>query len=140
MGAAAISVLAGARIVEMASAPMVNATRGLVAGTSVLFWSFRHLAHPTAGGGRVVAAPDTPGAVAVTTPLLWSLVFPSACMPWPGIYLGQADHLPIVGAVGFGELWVALGVWVLVFAAMARHVWRTVVVGPSEPPQELLRD
>jgi hypothetical protein len=35
---------------------------------------------------------------------------------------------------------VALGVWVLVIAAMARHVWRAVVVGPSVPPQELLRD
>lgn len=139
MGAAAISVLAGARIVEMASAPMVNATRGLVAGTSVLFWSFATwLIPPLVAAGwwrhrthRVPLRYD---------PTLWSLVFPLGMYAVAGIYLGQADHLPIVGAVGFGELWVALGVWVLVFAAMARHVWRTVVVGPSEPPQELLRD
>ena len=44
------------------------------------------------------------------------------------------------GRSDFGELWLALGVWVLVFAAMTRRVWRTVVVGPSQPPQELLRD
>ncbi|MBT2565459.1 hypothetical protein J7I84_02925 [Arthrobacter sp. ISL-85] len=36
----AISVLAGARIVEMAGARMVDATRGLVAGASVVFRSF----------------------------------------------------------------------------------------------------
>ena len=40
MGAMAISVVAGARIVEMEDAPMVNATRGLVAGLSVVCWSF----------------------------------------------------------------------------------------------------
>jgi tellurite resistance protein TehA-like permease len=40
MGAGAITVLAGARIVDMADAPMVHATRGLVAGASVAFWAF----------------------------------------------------------------------------------------------------
>jgi tellurite resistance protein TehA-like permease len=40
MGATAITVLAGARIVEMADAPMVTATRGLIAGASVMFWAF----------------------------------------------------------------------------------------------------
>jgi Molybdopterin oxidoreductase len=38
MGATAITVLAGARIVAMASAPAVDATRHLIAGSSVLFW------------------------------------------------------------------------------------------------------
>lgn len=40
MGAMAISVLAGARIVEMAGAPMVDVTPGLVADPSVVFWAF----------------------------------------------------------------------------------------------------
>ncbi|CCK63876.1 Conserved membrane protein of unknown function (part1) [Mycobacterium canettii CIPT 140070017] len=40
MGATAITVLAGERIVEMADTPIVIVTRGLVAGTSVAFWSF----------------------------------------------------------------------------------------------------
>jgi tellurite resistance protein TehA-like permease len=40
MGATAITVVAGARIVQMADAPMVDATRGLVAGVSVVFWAF----------------------------------------------------------------------------------------------------
>ena len=37
MGALAITVLAGARIVEMADAPMVGVTRGLIAGIAGAF-------------------------------------------------------------------------------------------------------
>jgi hypothetical protein len=44
-----------------------------------------------------------------------------------GIYLGRADHLPVVEAVGRTELWVALTVWLVVFVAMARHVVNTVI-------------
>lgn len=36
----AITVVAGARIVQMADAPMVQATRGLIAGTCVVFSAF----------------------------------------------------------------------------------------------------
>jgi hypothetical protein len=40
MGALAISILAGARIVEMADAPMILVTRHLIAGLAVVFWAF----------------------------------------------------------------------------------------------------
>ena len=65
MGAMAITVLAGARIVEMADAPMVDATRGLIAGLAVVFWALRHLAHPRPGRGGLVAArePTDPAAL-----------------------------------------------------------------------------
>jgi tellurite resistance protein TehA-like permease len=130
MGAAAITVLAGARIVEMASAPMVNATRGLVAGTSVVFWSFATwLIAPLVAAGwwrhRTHRVPLSYDAT------LWSMVFPLGMYAVAGIYLGQADHLPVVGTVGFAELWVALAVWVVVAAAMAAHLWRTVVVSDA---------
>jgi hypothetical protein len=45
-----------------------------------------------------------------------------------GIYLGKADRLPLVGMTGGVELWVALAAWTVVFLAMTRHVWQTVVV------------
>ena len=56
MGAMAITVLAGARIVEMADAPMVDATRGLIAGPRGGVLGLRDLARsrswsPRAGGG-----------------------------------------------------------------------------------------
>lgn len=123
MGATAITVVAGARIVEMADAPMVAATRGLVAGVSVVFWAFgswlippllaagvwRHVVH------RVPLRYE---------PTLWSIVFPLGMYSVSGSYLGQADHLPIVRGVGDTESWVALAAWLLTFAAMLRQLAR----------------
>jgi tellurite resistance protein TehA-like permease len=126
MGATAITVVAGARIVEMADAPMVVATRGLIAGTSVVFWAFgswlilpllaagwwRHVVH------RVPLRYE---------PTLWSVVFPLGMYGVAGQYLGAADHLPIVESVGRHETWVALAVWTVTFVAMLVHLARTLV-------------
>jgi tellurite resistance protein TehA-like permease len=110
MGATAITVVAGARIVEMANAPMVAATRGLVAGTSVVFWAF---------GSWLLAPLIAAGIwrhVVHRVPLryeaaLWSVVFPLGMYGVGGDYLGQADRLPIVEHIGEVESWVALAVW-----------------------------
>jgi tellurite resistance protein TehA-like permease len=121
MGATAITVVAGARIVQMADAPMVAATRGLAAGTSVVFWAFgswlipalvaagvwRHVVH------RVPLRYEAP---------LWSVVFPLGMYGVGSQYLGQAEHLPIVNAIGAGESWVTLAAWVLTFLAMGSHL------------------
>jgi tellurite resistance protein TehA-like permease len=129
MGACAITVLAGARIVEMADAPMVNATRGLVAGLSVVFWAFATWLIPplvAAGWWRH----RRHGVPLVYEATLWSIVFPLGMYAVAGIYLGQADRLPVVGAIGAVELWVAFAVWGAVFVAMVVHLWRTVVSRP----------
>lgn len=128
MGALAITVLAGARIVEMADAPMVAATRDLIAGLAVVFWAFATWLFPVliaAGWWRHVAR-RVPLRYEAT---LWSIIFPLGMYAVAGIYLGQADNLPVVGLVGRVELWVALGAWFVVAAAMTRHVVRTVVRG-----------
>ncbi|AZI59599.1 tellurite resistance protein permease [Nakamurella antarctica] len=131
MGATAITVVAGARIVQMADAPIVSATRGLVAGVSVLFWAFgtwlippllaagiwRHLVH------RIPLRYEA---------ALWSVVFPLGMYGVGGYFLGQADHLPIVKAIGAGESWIALGVWTLTFGAMLVHLARTLIL-PQRP-------
>ncbi|WP_211229593.1 tellurite resistance/C4-dicarboxylate transporter family protein [Nakamurella lactea] len=125
MGACAITVLAGARIVEMAAAPMVDVTRGLVAGASVMFWAFaswlipvlfmvgwwRHRTH------RVPLRYEA---------TLWSMVFPLGMYAVAGIYLGRADSLPLVRWIGRVELWLAFAVCLVVFVAMCRHLVRTV--------------
>ncbi len=130
MGATAITVVAGARIVEMADAPMVTATRGLIAGTSVVFWAFgswliipliaagwwRHVKH------RVPLRYDA---------TLWSIVFPVGMYGVAGQYLGVADHLPIVEGIGKYEIWVALGFWAVIFVAMLVHLTRTLLFPPA---------
>ncbi|HEU4361091.1 MAG TPA: tellurite resistance/C4-dicarboxylate transporter family protein [Mycobacterium sp.] len=132
MGGTAITVLAGARIVEMAEAPMVNATRGLIAGMSVLFWAFgtwlippliaagvwRHVVH------RIPLRYEAP---------LWSVIFPLGMYGLGGHYLGQADHLPIVFYIGSAESWIALTAWALTFLAMLHHLVSTLGFGAGKP-------
>lgn len=129
MGATAITVVAGARIVDMADAPMVDATRGLIAGASVFFWAFgtwlilplvaagfwRHIRHHVPL--RYEAA-------------LWSVVFPLGMYGVGSRFLGEADHLPIVRAIGVFEIWIALAAWITVFIAMLYHLYRTVLRSP----------
>jgi tellurite resistance protein TehA-like permease len=126
MGALAITVLAGARIVEMANAPMVDATRGLVAGLAVFCWAFATWLIPVlvaAGWWRHVVR-RLPLRYDAT---LWSMVFPMGMYGVAGIYLGRADRLPLVADVGTVSLWIAFTVWLVTFLAMVRHLWRTVV-------------
>ncbi len=121
MGALAITVLAGARIVEMESAPMVDATRGLIAGLSVVFWCFATWLIPVlvaAGWWRHVRH-RVPLRYEAT---LWSIIFPLGMYAVASIYLGRADRLPLVEAVGSHWLWLALTAWAIVFVAMVRHV------------------
>lgn len=126
MGALAITVLAGARIVEMADAPMVDATRDLIAGLAVVLWAFATWLIPVlvaAGWWRHVRR-KVPLRYEAT---LWSIIFPLGMYGVAGIYLGRADDLPVVEAIGNAELWVALAAWALVVVAMLRHVGRTVL-------------
>ncbi len=135
MGATAITVVAGARIVMMAEAPMVDATRGLIAGTAVFFWAFGTWLIPPliAAGYWKHVRHRIPLRYEAT---LWSIVFPLGMYGVGSQFLGEVDRLPIVHAIGLGESWIALTAWVVTFVAMLVNLWRRVlrpapVVGPS---------
>ncbi len=132
MGALAITILAGARIVEMADAPMVTATRELIAGLAVVFWAFATWLIPAlvaAGWWRHVKR-RVPLRYEAT---LWSIIFPLGMYAVAGIYLGRANGLPIVSAIGGAWIWVALTAWAATFAGMLVHLARTVFV-PARTP------
>ncbi|WP_315901287.1 tellurite resistance/C4-dicarboxylate transporter family protein [Rhodococcus sp. BP22] len=129
MGATAITVLAGARIVQMADAPMVDATRGLISGTAVMFWAFGTWLIP------VLFAAAWWRHVSNRVPLvydatLWSIIFPLGMYGVASHYLGQADDLPMMEVVGDVVSWVALGAWSIVFVAMIWHLVDRLVVHP----------
>jgi tellurite resistance protein TehA-like permease len=123
MGATAITVLAGANILALSDAPMVGATRRLIAEVSVVFWVFgtwlipalvaagwwRHVSH------RIPLRYD---------PTIWSIVFPLGMYGVAGRYLGIAEHLTVVSDIGYDETWLALAAWALTFAAMLRGLLR----------------
>lgn len=125
MGAVAITVVAGAQIAGMESAPMVDATRALIAGLSVVFWSFATWLIPVlvAAGAWRHFVRRVPLRYQAT---LWSIVFPLGMYSVAGTYLGRVDDLPIVEAVGDGWLWVALAAWAVVGVAMVRHLALTL--------------
>lgn len=134
MGATAITVVAGARIVEMAGAPMVDATRGLIAGASVFFWAFGTWLIPPlimAGWWRHVRH-KVPFRYEAT---LWSIIFPLGMYGVGAQFLGTVDRLPIVHAIGFGESWFALAAWTATFVAMLINLWR-VVRRPRVPVEQ----
>lgn len=123
MGASAITVLAGARIVEMVDTPMVEATRGLVAGVSVSIWAFGTWLIPVlvaAGWWRH----HTHRVPLRYEPSLWSMVFPLGMYAVAASYLSIADDLPLVGQVGSVGIWVAFAVWAVVLVAMVASAAR----------------
>lgn len=126
MGATAITVVAGARIVEMADAPMVDATRGLIAGTAVLFWAFgTWLIPPLIAAGYWKHVRNRVPLTYEAT--LWSMIFPLGMYGVGSRLLGQVDDLPIVHSIGVVEEWIALAAWLATFVAMCLHLWQTVL-------------
>ncbi|MEW2492363.1 tellurite resistance/C4-dicarboxylate transporter family protein [Streptomyces nodosus] len=116
MGAAAISVLAGARLLRLppADAPLPGT---FVLGVSAVAWSFctwliplllalgvwRHVLR------RVSLRYETS---------LWSMVFPVGMYGVASRELGEAAGWGWMTATGVGGAWVALAVWAAVFAGM----------------------
>lgn len=119
MGAMAITVVAGAKIIEMDSTPIIDATSGLIGGLSVLGWAWatwlipvlfavglwRHIVH------RIPVAYEA---------TWWSIVFPLGMYAVAGMYIGRADSLPIVERIGAAWLWVGAAAWVYAAVQMAR--------------------
>jgi tellurite resistance protein TehA-like permease len=128
MGALAIAVVAGTSIYAMDPVPMVEAARGLIGGTVVIFWCFalwlipllvgagvwRHLVH------RVPLRYQ---------PTLWSMVFPLGMFAVASMKLGRTEHLPLAEAVGTAGLVVAVLAWAAVAAGLATTLVRGLAPG-----------
>lgn len=134
MGALAITILAGTKIVEMTNMAMVVSTRQLISGVTVVFWAFttalvpmlviavwwRHFKHKVSK--RYESS-------------IWSAIFPLGMYSMASMSLGQADSLPLVESIGRWELWAAFVAWLATFVGMLHHLWRTIV-SPSGTPTE----
>ena len=121
-GATAITVLAGARILNLPAAlPAVQAVTGLVDGFSFALWAFgtwlipllvvlgcwRHIRHHW---------PLT------YEPALWSVVFPLGMYSVATLTYGKAAHLAFTQPLSRLMLWVAVAAWLAVAAAFAARI------------------
>jgi tellurite resistance protein TehA-like permease len=116
MGATAISVLAGAKILGLPAAlPAVRATAGFVEGFSFTLWAFgtwwipllivlgfwRHVRHHWPLSYE---------------PPLWSVVFPLGMYSVATLAFGKAARLEFMAPLARFMLWVAVVAWILVAA------------------------
>ncbi|MGW2684317.1 tellurite resistance/C4-dicarboxylate transporter family protein [Streptomyces sp. NPDC001414] len=117
MGAAAIAVLAGARLVALPQGSLLPA-RPLVIGSSVVLWSFSSWLIPlllALGVWRHVLR-----RVLLRYELgWWNLVFPVGMYAVATHELGRVTGASWMTAAGRWEIWVAAVFWAVVFAAMA---------------------
>jgi tellurite resistance protein TehA-like permease len=120
MGATAISVLAGAKVLRLPADPVLTAIRPVLSGLSVILWAFGTWLIPLLVGlgvwrhliRRVPLRYD---------PQLWSMVFPLGMYCVASEELGSTLNVRWQATLGHDGTWVAFAVWAAVFAAM---VWR----------------
>jgi tellurite resistance protein TehA-like permease len=131
MGATAITVLAGARILNLPHAiPVVGQSAGTVAGFSLMLWAFgtwmlpflvaiglwRHVAHRVPFGYEVG---------------LWSMVFPLGMYATASAEFGGAARLPFMVAVGAVAAYVAIAAWAVVAVLRIMSLRRSTSPSPS---------
>jgi len=124
MGATAITVLAGARILNLPAAlPAARATAGFVEGFSFALWAFGTWWIPlliVLGLWRHVRR-HWPLAY---EPTLWSVVFPLGMYSVATLSFGKTAHLSFMEPLGRFMLWVAVAAWVVVAVAFLARLAR----------------
>jgi tellurite resistance protein TehA-like permease len=127
MGAAAISVLAGSRILQLDHAlPEVHLAVPVVEGTSLLLWAFATWTIPLLvifGTWRHLVRRDP----LAYTPQLWTLVFPLGMYTVATAEFGAVTRLPFLTDLAHAAFWPALAAWVLVFTTMLASLTRTIL-------------
>ncbi|MFE3165805.1 DUF488 family protein [Streptomyces sp. NPDC059224] len=132
MGAAAIAVLAGVRLVSLPPKDLLPA-RPLVLGSSVVLWSFSTWLIP------LLLALGLWRHLLRRVPLRyelgwWNLVFPVGMYAVTTHELGRATGTSWMTSAGRLEVWVAAAFWAVVFAAMAATLLRHRATAPPPPP------
>ncbi|WP_324608102.1 DUF488 family protein [Streptomyces sp. 142MFCol3.1] len=122
MGAAAIAVLAGVRLISLPSGDTLLA-RPVILGSSVVLWSFSSWLIPLllALGVWRHALRRIPLRYGLDW---WNLVFPIGMYAVTTHELGRATGTSWMTTIGRWEVWVAAAVWAVAFAAMVAAALR----------------
>jgi tellurite resistance protein TehA-like permease len=124
MGATAITVLAGSRILVLpADAPIVAATSAIVSGLTFVLWAFGVWWVPllVIFGVWRHAVRRVPLRYEAE---LWSIVFPLGMYAVASIHYGTEVGLPLVVSMGEVGAWIAGAAWLVVASAMVVAVVR----------------
>lgn len=129
MGAASITVLAGAEILASPGSAVVSNIQPILDAATVMFWSFASWLLPMlifAFGWRhfvrrLSLAYDVN---------LWSMVFPLGMYAVASMHLGQVERLAWVEHIGRAELWLSFAIWCVVFIGFVRRACQVLAKDP----------
>jgi tellurite resistance protein TehA-like permease len=125
MGAGAITVLAGARILALPSRlAILVAARQVVSGLTFVLWAFGTWWAPMLlgfGVWRYLVRREPFRYEAA----LWSMVFPLGMYAVGSVSYGRVTHLGFMVGIARVELWVAVAAWVGVLIAMGHSLFAT---------------
>ena len=117
MGATAITVFAGAHILDLSpSLPSVAAARSTVEGFTLFLWAFGSWWIPFLI--LLTAWRYLSPAVRIYEQTLWSMVFPLGMYAVATASFGEAAGLPLLTPIASAEIWLALMAWLAVAAWM----------------------
>ncbi|MGE5672843.1 MAG: tellurite resistance/C4-dicarboxylate transporter family protein [Mycobacterium leprae] len=123
MGACAITVIAGARILALPPAlPMMQATRPVVEGISLMLWAWGTWWIPMLvilGSWRHLLKRDP----IRYDPTYWSMVFPLGMYGASSATLGHSTGFTFLTTFASYEIWVAVAAWAATFSGMLAS-WR----------------
>lgn len=133
MGAPAITVLAGAKILDLpGELPVLVATRQVVSGVAFLLWAFGTWLIPLllvfAGWRRAGL-----GSPAGYEPTLWSMVFPLGMYAAASLDYGRATGVGFMVSIARVEVWAGVAAWLAVTAAMGAALVRPARRGEPDP-------
>ncbi len=130
MGATAITVLVGARILTLpAQLPIMRATTAVVSGLTYILWAFGTWWIPLLvvfGLWRHVIRSEPVRYEAG----LWSMVFPIGMYAAASILYGQTEDLTFMVWIGRVDVWVAVAAWAAATLAMIVAVRKHPGVAP----------
>lgn len=119
MGATAITVLAGSRILTGGPAAQIPAIRAVIAGLSFVLWAFGTWLVPLLLAGSIWRHVQARGSRLHHTGL-WSMVFPLGMYAVASRAFGAALSLPALHDIGACAAWVALAAWIGTAAVTVR--------------------
>lgn len=124
MGATAITVLAGSRILALPRAlPVMIVASAFVSGFTFVLWAFGTWWVPLLvifGIWRHFSRHEP----ARYESGLWSIVFPLGMYSTASMLFGEEMHLPVISTMGHWGTWIAGIVWLAVTSSMVLTGWR----------------
>lgn len=129
MGATAITVLAGVRLLDLSSVPVLDAAVPVVAGLSIVLWAFGTWLWPPLLAWTLRRTVLHRHAGPSYHPAIWSAIFPLGMYSVSSMELGTAVRAPWIHDIGQGEGWLALAAWTVTFLAMLISFARRPVHG-----------